>query len=176
VDDVLVEGVLDVGRGVGGAEDPLGVGFVLGEKELGIGSDVQVAAPEVVLIERHELPPVLAGPGRREGALAVRPPRPCVAEPHGGQQVDARRFRAAVLDRDLDEDVLRTRLRVLDEDVEVAALGEDARVEQLVLGILDRAPAVLLDQLPLRVLRARACTGTSCTSASASNRGRTSTP
>ncbi len=154
-DDVLMEGVLDVRRGAGRAEDALGVGLVLGEEQLGVGSDVEVAAPEVVFLERHELPPVLAGPGGREGALAVRPPRPCVAEPHGGQQVDGRRLRAAVLDRDLDEDVLRAGLRILDEDVEVAALGKDARVEQLVLGLLDRAPAVLLDQLPVRVFRVR---------------------
>ena len=58
---------------------------------------------------------------------------------------------------DADGDVFRVDLGVLDDDVEVAVLVEDARVEQLVLGALAAAAAVFLDQqavgkLGLRIL------------------------
>ena len=48
-----------------------------------------------------------------------------------------------------------SRLGVLDEDVEVAVLGEDAGVDQLELGILLAAAAVLLDQSAVGELRLR---------------------
>ena len=63
-------------------------------------------------------------------------PRPGVPEPDGRQQVQRRLLRAAVVHRDLHQQVLGGRLRVLDEDVEVAVLVEDARVEKLVLRLL----------------------------------------
>ena len=53
------------------------------------------------------------------------------------------RLGAAIVDGDLDQDVLGRRLGVLDEDVEVAVLVEDAGVEQLVLE-LAAAPRRLL--------------------------------
>ena len=70
----------------------------------------------------------------------------------------------AVGGRDADQEVVGVRLRVLDDHVEVAALVEDPRVEQLELGIAAPAPAVLLDEPGVRELglgvlvQARACT------------------
>ena len=66
-------------------------------------------------------------------------------------------LRSAVLDRDAHEQVVRARLRVFHEDVEVAVVVEDAGVEELPLGLGPPAPRVLLDEpcvgvLPLRVL------------------------
>ena len=52
-------------------------------------------------------------------------------------------------------DVFRRRLGVLDDDVEVAVLVEDAGVEQLELGALAAAAAVLLDQPAVGKLRLR---------------------
>ena len=77
------------------------------------------------------------------------PPTPGVAEPQGGQRPACRFLGAAVHDRDTDQDVLLIRLGVLDEHVEVAALVEDAGVEQLVLGIVVAAPLRLRHQLPV---------------------------
>ncbi len=59
--------------------------------------------------------------------------------------------------RDPDQDVVGRRLRVFDEDVEVAVIVEDAGVEQLVLGVRARAPLVLGHEIrvrkrPLRIL------------------------
>ena len=67
------------------------------------------------------------------------------------------RLGAAVERLDPDADVLGRRLGVLDDDVEVAVVVEDAGVEQLELEALAVAAAVLLDQpavgeLGLRVL------------------------
>jgi hypothetical protein len=48
---------------------------------------------------------------------------------------------------DADQDVLDVALRVLDLHVEVAVAVEDAGVDELVLGRLTSAPAVLFDEL-----------------------------
>jgi hypothetical protein len=60
--------------------------------------------------------------------------------------VQRRRLRPAVHDGDPIADVLGAGLGVLDEDVEVAVLVEDAGVDQLELGLVAAAPAVLLDE------------------------------
>ena len=62
-------------------------------------------------------------------------------------------------------------------DVEVAVLGEDAGIDQLVLRLVLAAPAVLRDELARTERRAAdTCTARACTSGSASSRGRSSTP
>jgi hypothetical protein len=48
------------------------------------------------------------------------------------------------VDRDLDQDVLRALLGVLEEDVEVAVVVEDAGVEQLVLELLPATAAAFV--------------------------------
>src|SRR5262249_42106133 len=71
---------------------------------------------------------------------------PIVAEPQGREEVERGRLGAAVVSTDADEDVLRRRLGVLHEDVEVAVLVEHAGVEQLVLKFGPAAPAAGLDE------------------------------
>ena len=76
-----------------------------------------------------------------QGPIAARPPRPQVAKPERRQDVKFGRLGAAIVDRDLDEDVLRRFLGVLDEHVEVAVLVEDPGIDQLVLElVLSPAP------------------------------------
>ncbi len=65
--------------------------------------------------------------------------------------MERRRLRAAVDGADADQDVVGSGLRVLDEHVEVAVGVEDAGVEQLVFRIAARAPAVLGDEIGVRV-------------------------
>jgi hypothetical protein len=48
------------------------------------------------------------------------------------QQMQFGLFRAAVPDRDLDQDVRRRCLRVLDKDVEIAVLAENSGVDQFI--------------------------------------------
>ncbi len=62
-----------------------------------------------------------------------------------------RRRRSAVMDGDLDEDVFRCGLGILDEYVEVAVLIEDARIEQLVLRVATASRAIRADEVRVRV-------------------------
>ena len=90
--------------------------------------------------------------GRR---LAARRPRPRVAKPERRQQVQGRRVGTAVVRGHLDEDVVGRGLGVLDEHVEIAILGEDPRVDQLVLELVAAAPAVRRHQVVVRKLALR---------------------
>src|SRR5262245_39229817 len=63
--------------------------------------------------------------------------------------MNGRRLRPPVVDSDLDQDVLGSRLGILNKDVEVAILSEDTRVEQLVLEFVTRTFPVRLDQIPV---------------------------
>ena len=65
------------------------------------------------------------------------------------------RLRAAVVDRDLDQDVFGRFLGVFDEHVEVAILVEDAGVEQFVLEFVAAAAAAGLDEIGVRKGRLR---------------------
>ena len=82
-------------------------------------------------------------------------PRPLVAEPQRRQHVQLGRFRAAVVDGDLDQDVLGRLLGILDEHVEVAVLVEHARIEQLVLELVPAPAAAGLDQIGVGIGRLR---------------------
>ena len=56
-------------------------------------------------------------------------------------------FRAAVPDRDLDQEVRRRCFRVLDKDVEIAVLAENSGVDQFIFKILARSAPVCLNQI-----------------------------
>jgi hypothetical protein len=151
LDDAVVDAVLDVGPGIRSAEQPLIVGLVLGEEERHLPLHVQPALSELGVGGRDHpgaLSPVdlpKCRPGR------IGPPRPRVAEPERGQNVERCRLRATVGHRDPDEDILGRGLGVLDEDVEVAVVREDAGVEQLVLQLLARPMAVRHHEVVVRV-------------------------
>src|SRR4030095_12886685 len=71
--------------------------------------------------------------------------------------MNCRRLRPAIVDSDEHEDVIRPRLRVFHEHVEIAVVIEDAGVEQLELGsVLAPAPVLLHElrvrEFPLRIL------------------------
>jgi hypothetical protein len=87
--------------------------------------------------------------------LGVPGRRPGIAEPERRQDLDRRRFRPAVGDRNLDEDVFGRRLRIFDEHVEVAIVVEDAGVDQLVLEVFSTERLVATDDLIVRVCRLR---------------------
>ena len=82
----------------------------------------------------------------------ARLPGPGVPEPERRQYGERRRLRARVVHRHANEDVVRTRLRVLHLHVEVTTVVEDPGVEELELGLLAPAPRVLLDEARVRVL------------------------
>src|SRR5262249_40901369 len=161
VDDVAVDGVLDIGLAArrAGTEDARSVGLVVREKQLGAGRSVQVTRAEGGAIRggrpevgagmpRVRAPPARPGSAAANDRLGARdwPPRPRVAEPQVRQDVQGRRVGTAVERLDLDDEVLRVDFRILDEDVEVAIIVENARIEQLELETLTGTTRVLLHQ------------------------------
>jgi hypothetical protein len=98
----------------------------------------------------------LSAVGAEFGLRLVRnSPGPGVAIPGGGEQVQRFGLRACVRHGDRHEHVVRVGLRVVDLDYPVAIVVEDARVEELVLGIGLAAAAVLGDQVRVRELALR---------------------
>ena len=126
------------------------VALVLGEQELrrSVARERRVAElgmgrPDRAALLAEDRLRVLVSPG------------PGVPEPERRQHVEARRLRTAVVDRHADQDVLRSGLGVLDEDVEVPVVVEDPGVEQLVLELLARPPPIRLEEVPVRELALR---------------------
>ena len=148
----LVDGVLRPAAPRRRAEEPLRVGLVVAEQQLGRqvpGRDgpgleaeqAQRGVPgECVSVLAEEL-------GTGPVALGRPLPRPRVAEPQRGQDVQRRRLRSAVHHGEPHPQVVRRGLRVLHPHVEVAIAVEDAGIEQLVLRQHPSSPPVLLDEL-----------------------------
>jgi hypothetical protein len=153
VNDGIVEGVLEMARGAVAAEQPGRIRLVVAEQQGRSAVAVNPVTAQLLVVRLH-------GPvrrGRQDRPVGPVLPRPGVAEPDLRQQVEGGGVRAAVVGRDLQEQVVRPGLGVLDKDVEVATIVEDAGVEQFVLRPAPAATVVLLDQvrvreLPLRIL------------------------
>src|SRR5215831_3478335 len=90
---------------------------------------------------------------RRPTIIAL--PAPGIAEPERWEHMNWRCFRATVTDADADEYVFCLDLGVLNHHIEIAPLVEDTGVDQLILHEEFAPPAVLLDQLTVRVFRLR---------------------
>ena len=82
-------------------------------------------------------------------------PRPRVAKPDRRQQANAGGFRAAVRDRDLDQNVFGVGFGIFDEHIEVAVVVEDASVEQFEFRLVLAAPPIFLHQLSVGKFRLR---------------------
>ena len=168
---------LTYGVAVGRAENALVVGFVLGEEQRHLALAVQGVLTHYRVRRRNR-----TRARRSLDLLEVRflarsgnPRRPVVAEPQGGQQVQLGRFRSPVDGGDLHQDVFRTAFGVLDEDVEIAVVVEDAGVEELILHLVPIASPVRLHQVGVREGRLGVLVeDTSCRSGSACCRGRNS--
>ena len=89
------------------------------------------------------------------GLFAVALPAPRVAEPQLRQHVQRRGIRTAIGYADLHQHVAGFGLCVLDDHVEVAAVVEDARIDDLVFLRADAAVAVLVFQMAVRIRRVR---------------------
>ena len=147
VDDVVVDAVLDVGAAVGHAEDALRVGLVLREQQRRVALAVEVALAQLGIDRLDDALRRRAGDLLQAGPVRAAVPGPLVAEPERRQDVQLGRLRAAVVDADLDQEVLGRLLGVLDEDVEVAILVEHAGVEQFVLELVPAPAAAGLDEV-----------------------------
>ena len=141
--DVVVDAVFDVGRAIGHAENPLHVRFVLGEQQRRIARAVEIPLAQFGIdgFDDCSAPAALIDL-LQAGPLSVAMPRPLIAEPERRQQMQLGRFGAAVVHRDVDQDVVGRRLAYSTKHIEVAVLVEHARVEQLVFEFV--APAARL--------------------------------
>ena len=122
---------LTYGVAFGDAAQPLGVGLVLGEQQLGRALRRPASRSPSVGMARPRSTPRSPTCAQASGAAAASSaPRPGVAEPERRQQVRAAPASGPrLVTRDADEDVVRVGLGVLDHDVEVAVVGEDAGVD-----------------------------------------------
>src|SRR5437773_5009074 len=77
-------------------------------------------------------------------------PGPLVAEPERWQYVQFCWLRAAVVNADLDEDVVGRLLGIFDEYVKITVLVEHARVEQLILELRAAPTAAGRDEVVVR--------------------------
>src|SRR5215467_8503158 len=84
--------------------------------------------------------------GDEGGLFAPFVPRPSVTKPELRKQVDCGLVRRPVMNGDLYQDVVRSRLEVLHENVPVAVAIEDAGINQLILVVHEAASCVLLNQ------------------------------
>jgi|SRR6516162_5510932 hypothetical protein len=91
---------------------------------------------------------LLAPPARRLGLFG--PPRPGVAEPQG-RQYQRSCLRPAVAQTDLDQNVARRSLGVLDEHVEITVFDEDTGIDQFVLRVSAATPSIGFDEISVRV-------------------------
>ena len=136
-DHVIVEGVLVVCLHAIGTIEPDDVRFVITEQEGRVALRVQGERVQLGMACFH-----CSRAGDSEPRLArVCFPGPGVAEPDLREQMDRRLFGTAIVDRHLHQHVFRPGLGVLDEDVEVAVVVEDAGVEQLELRPVPAAAA-----------------------------------
>ncbi len=142
-DDTIVDPVLDQ-PGIGPGEQPLVVGVVLAEQE--VGGLQRLEPPRLVAVahRRH----AAVGIEAQRGARRADVPRPDVARPQMRQDVQRRRVGPAIVDDDAHQDVVGVGLGVVDRDVEIALLVEQAGVDQLIFGqVAALAARALLDKV-----------------------------
>ncbi len=125
------------------------IGVVVGEQELGLALGMEPAPAERLVLGLDD---GVAPAGSRAEQRPLRPvvPGPRVPEPEGRDQVEGGRVRAAIGRAHADQEVVDSRLRVLDGDVPVAVVVEDAGVEELELRRPAGPPAVFLEQRLVR--------------------------
>ena len=130
---------LTYGLRVGDAEDPLRVGFILGEQQRSCPFAIEVLLPQFgVTAAHHHRPFCLERFAQRRSVGDVISPGPLVAKPERRQDVQFGGLGTAVVDADLNQQIFGRFLGVLHEDVEVAVLVEHARIKQFVLQFLPR--------------------------------------
>src|SRR5262245_56576106 len=105
MDDEVVDAVLHEGRAVLSVEQPPGIGFILGEQQSSLAIAIEKTFAQVSFSRPDNSGFAANGFKLRPGV--VSPPRPPIAEPERWQKVNLRRFGTAIVDVDLNQNVLR---------------------------------------------------------------------
>ena len=162
IDQVGVESILYVGGGVGTPAEPLTIGVVVGDQHLirRIGSQGVdgLELPGLDLFLVAEFSPDLGAladlplPAQVGLGTAVVFPRPDIAEPECGQQMQAALpVRRTVCDRDANADVFRAGLGIFNFDIVIMPFLKNAGIQQFVLKVVPAAPLIFLDQIPIGI-------------------------
>ena len=153
--DAVVDAVLDVRRSVGNSKNALRVGLVLREQERNIAVAVKIELAQFRVFRGDDLegPETINLNERRP--VAAGKPRPEIAIPERRQHIQFGRDGTSIVNRDLNENVLRRFLGILDEDVEVAVVVEDPRVDQFVFELALAAAPVPVHEVGIRERRLR---------------------
>ena len=142
VHDVIGDPVLGVTGHVLRPEEPGPVGLVVAHQQARVAIPGQDETAERVVLG-HE---GTAGDAERRPAV-VQAPRPRVAEPQRGEQLDGLLVGRSVADGDADAQVVGCGLGVVGGDLPVPVAVEDAGVEQLVFGVAGTPAPVLRDEV-----------------------------
>ena len=106
VNNEVAHAVLHVREWIGRADQPLRIGFILREEKRRRAFRVKEALTEFSMRERDDPAGFILSRLTKGGAGDILPPRPVIAKPDGGQELERRRFRSAVMNGDLNEHIL----------------------------------------------------------------------
>lgn len=151
-DHIVVDCVLAIGFGIGCAKDPLVIGLVLGKEKRRTGLAVEGVFAELIVNGGNSAEIVIAGHLLQYRFRLSRPPCPGVAKPQGRQQMHHSRIAPAIAHADLDQDVARFRLRILDKHVEVAVVFEHSGINQFIFRLAAATVPVGLDKVAVGIL------------------------
>src|SRR5712691_5343156 len=150
IDDELVEGVFEVTGLVRQSEKTATVGFVFREKPRRVAVSIQPVGSEQLTLRNGDV--TVQRQRRLPDGIA---PRPRVAEPQLGKDMQVGGFRSTVVDGDPDQDVRWRVLRVFRDHIEVAVAFKHAAIDKLELRILFSTASILLDESGVRKLLLR---------------------
>ncbi len=148
--DVVVDAVFGERRGVRPPVQADEVRLVVAEDGFRVAGVTEHVPAEIRVLGDHSVPVDAQHRLRRPGL-----PGPGVAEPQGRQHVQRRLVRPHVAHPHPHQQVARRRLGIVDRHLPVPVLVEDARVDQLVLGVGTGPSAVLGRQVVVGELRLR---------------------
>ena len=117
------------------------VRVVFGEQKFRLAVTSEPVRSERRMLDVH------AAFGPIEQRTLARRPRPRVAEPYGRQHVQRGPLRPAIRDGDANQNVVGVRLRIFEENVEVAVLVEYAGIDQLEFRIAAGTTPIHVEQL-----------------------------
>src|SRR5260221_6265122 len=155
----IVDAIFDERRRIGNVEETPDIRLIVGEEQ-GRGTTTmltrtltcqRVTSNAGVLGNDHARFAFVSGSGAERGFDKPRSflalPAPIITEPKSWQQVQLCGIRPAIDRADADQYIVWGCLGILDEHIEVAVLGEDPSVDQLVLWLVLAAPLVGVDEI-----------------------------
>src|SRR5262249_44592663 len=129
--------------------------FVLGEQQIGRCLTKEPAMAVIVITELNDRSVASISGSVKLRTLAVVIPRPGVAKPYRRQQLELRRFGAAICRAYADEYVFGSRLGVFDDDIEITILVEYSGVHELEFRLPAAATPVFFEESSVRELGLR---------------------